>query len=142
LVLDDTLIEKPHSSQEHSDLVKWYWSDGQKKGINLVKLLWVCGDLIVPIDYRIVVPGDGKTKNEFFREMLRTAKHRGFAGVTALFDSWYSANENLKLIEKLGYKCVTRFKSNRRVIANEVSIRITALAGKTPAELYYPDVAS
>lgn len=140
LVVDDTVIEKPHSSEDHSDLVKWCWSDGYVKGINLVKVLWVRGDLVIPIDYRIIAESDDATKNEILREMLRTAKHRGFRSIIVLFDSWYAANETLKLVDKLGFKYVTRFKSNRRVVANGVNVRITSIASKNARVVLVPGV--
>ena len=69
------------------------------------------------MDYRIYDPeGDGKTKNQHFREMLvRAIGDKGLQAKTILFDSWYAAMDNLKLIERLGRYFVTTLKSNRLV---------------------------
>ena len=45
----------------------------------------------------------GKTKNEHFQDMLKTAKERGFEPKYVLMDSWYSSLENLKLIASFGW---------------------------------------
>ena len=70
------------------------------------------------MDYRIYEPeGDGKTKNQHFREMLlRALSDKGLQAQTILFDSWYAAVDNLKLIERLGRYFVTTLKSNRLVV--------------------------
>jgi hypothetical protein len=54
-----------------------------------------------PIDFRIYAPdGDGKTKNEHFREVFLAAiKDKKLKALIILFDSWEASVENLKLIE-------------------------------------------
>lgn len=48
--------------------------------------------------------------------MLETAKEeRGFEPRYVLFDSWYSALENLKTIRGYGWRWLCRLKSNRLV---------------------------
>jgi hypothetical protein len=84
LIIDDTIIEKPHSDEENSELVKWYWSDGHVKGINLVAMLWVHGKRVIPVDYYLIAKGDITSKNDIAREMLTRAKRRGFTGITVL----------------------------------------------------------
>jgi len=62
-----------------------------------------------------VLKENGKTKNQHFQDMLRTAKGRGFASEYVLMESWYSALENPKLIDFLGWfflkglECVLKF---------------------------------
>jgi len=75
------------------------------------------GATFYPIDYRIyAVAQDGKSKNEHFREMLIRAKSdKNIQARTVLFDSWYAAADNLKLIVRLGMSFVTTLKSNRLV---------------------------
>jgi putative transposase len=141
LVADDTVIEKPHTAEASNNLVKYYHgSDGLVKGINVVTLLWVHGQRCVAIDYRIVEKGGDATKNDMLREMLRTAKRRGFREITVLFDSWYAANETLKLISRLGFEYVTRLKKNRRVNVNGANIRISTLTGKNARVVGIPGV--
>ena len=89
-------------------------------GINLVTLLWTDGDAALPCDCRIYGEeikenNKPKTKNEHFQEMLTTAQARGFQPALVCFDSWYSSIANLKLVRSLGWRFLTRLKSNRQV---------------------------
>ena len=61
-----------------------------------------CGGDFWPLDFRIYAPdADGKT-NEHFREMLlRAVADKRLQARTVLFDSWYAAADNLKLIQRL-----------------------------------------
>ena len=117
LVLDDSTLDKPYA--EKTELVCHHWSGKHHrtvKGINLLTMLWTDGDAHIPCDYRIYdMIGDGKTKNDHFSDMLRSAKARGFSPECVVFDSWYSGLENLKQIRSLGWNWLTRFKSNRLI---------------------------
>jgi putative transposase len=117
LVLDDSTLDKPyarkielvgrHGSGKHHAVVS---------GINLITLLWTDGDRSLPCDYRLYdKPNDGRTKNDHFLAMLRVAAARGFAPECVAFDGWYSGLENLKALRDLGWRWLTRLKSNRRV---------------------------
>ena len=125
LVLDDSVQDKPYARQ--MDLVHYQWSGKQHgvvKGIGLLTLLWTDGDRHLPCDYRIydkVV--DGKTKNDHFRDLLLAARDRGFAPAHVLFDSWYGGTENLKQCRALGWRWLTRLKSNRLVNPDRSGLR-------------------
>lgn len=47
--------------------------------------------------------------------MLGQAKLRGLQPEMVAFDSWYSSLDNLKAVRKLGWRWLTRLKSNRLV---------------------------
>jgi putative transposase len=124
LVVDDTTLDKPYA--EKMDLVTRHWSGKHHQvvlGINLITTLWTDGTKLVPCDFRVYDkpmgaegPFGGKDKNEHFRDMLTTAKQRGFRPRYAVFDSWYTSLENLKLIGwDLGWHWFARMKSNRLV---------------------------
>jgi putative transposase len=118
LVLDDTTLDKPYANK--MDLVTYHWSGKHHrvvKGINLLTLLWTEKDgLLIPCDARIYdKPQGGKTKNEYFKEMLEKAKERGFQPKYVLFDSWYSSIENLKTVRRLEWYFLSRLKDNRLV---------------------------
>jgi putative transposase len=123
LLLDDTTLDKPYAKQ--IELVTSHWSGKHHDvvlGINLVTTLWTDGDKLVPCDFRVYDkpmgeegPFGGKDKNEHFRDMLTTAKERGFNPRFVSFDSWYTALENLKLIRNLGWHWFARMKGNRLV---------------------------
>ena len=107
LVLDDTTLDKPYARR--MELVTRHWSGKHHRvvmGINLLTTLWTDGEKLVPCDFRVYDkpmgeekgPFGGKDKNEHFRDMLTAAKQRGFKPLYVVFDSWYTALDNLKLI--------------------------------------------
>ena len=116
-ILDDSTLDKLYSRK--IELVTRHWSGKHKRvvlGINLVTLLWTDGERYIPIDYRIYNKDcDGLTKNDHFRDMLKTAKQRGFVPEFVLFDTWYASLENLKLIRQLQWLWLTRLEHNRQV---------------------------
>jgi putative transposase len=123
LVLDDTTLDKPYA--EKMELVTRHWSGKHHDvvlGINLITTLWTDGERLIPCDFRVYDkpmgdkgPFGGKDKNEHFRDMLTTAKERGFNPRFVSFDSWYTALDNLKLIRSLGWHWFARMKGNRLV---------------------------
>ena len=120
LVLDDSVQNKQYSKQ--IDLVKLQYSGadhGLVRGIGVLNLLHTtgAGHAFYPIDYRVYDPtGDGKTKNDHFREMLtRAFVDKGMQARYILFDSWYASVDNLKYIHRQGRIFVTTLKSNRNV---------------------------
>lgn len=117
IVIDDTTLDKPYAAK--MDLVTWHWSGKHHrvvKGINLVTLMWTDGKRRVPCDLR-VYDGHltGITKNDRFAEMLASAKQRKMRPEYVLFDSWYGSKANLRLVANLGWRFLTRLKSNRKV---------------------------
>lgn len=127
LVLDDTTLDKPYA--EKMDLVTHHWSGKHRrvvKGINLVTLLWrerispSAEAAHIPCDFRLydkplreAQGSSGKTSREHFRDMLNTAKERGFSPEYVVFDSWYSGLDNLKAVRDKRWCFFTRLKHNR-----------------------------
>jgi hypothetical protein len=120
LIVDDSVQDKRYS--QRIELVKRQYSGaehGLVRGIGIVNLVHsngTAGDFW-PIDFRIYAPdADGKTKNEHFREMLvRAVADKRLQAKTLLFDSWYAAADNLKLIQRLNLVFFTTLKENRLV---------------------------
>ena len=83
----------------------------------MVNLVHSDGKEHYPVDYRIYDnTADGKTKNDHFRDMLIEAvADKGILAKTVLFDSWYAAWQNLKLVNSLKLTFYTTLKSNRLV---------------------------
>lgn len=125
LILDDTVLDKPFAF--HMGLVHYVWSGRHQrvvKGIDLITLLWTDGDRHLPCDYRLYDKShDGKSKNDHFRDLLRTAQARGFRPRGVLFDSWYATLENLKLLRSFGWRWLTRLQANRRVNLDRTGLR-------------------
>lgn len=118
LIVDDSVQDKRYSKS--IELVKRQYSGaehGLVRGIGIVNLVHSDGSDFWPMDFRIYAPeADGKSKNEHFREMLvRAVADKGIQARTVLFDSWYAAAENLKLIQRLNLIFFTTLKANRLV---------------------------
>lgn len=117
LVVDDSTLDKPYGP--HIKLVSHHWSGKHRavvNGINLITLLWTDGDIAIPIDYRIFdKKNDGLTKNDHLRQMLQTARRRGFVPERVLWDSWYSSLANLKMLREWNWPFFVGLKSNRKV---------------------------
>ena len=126
LLVDDSVQDKRYS--RFIELVKRQYSGVEhglvRSGIGIVNLVHSSGrpDDFWPIDYRIYAPdADGKTKNAHFREMLlRAMADKLIQAKTVLFDSWYAATDNLKLIHRLGLVFFTTLKENRLVSLSKV----------------------
>lgn len=117
LVLDDTVLDKPYAQE--MALVRRQYSGkhhGVVLGIDVVNLLWTDGENMVPVNYRVYEPSrDGKTKNDHGREMMGLAKQRDFNPEYVLLDAWFTSVDNLKAIDRHGWKWVGEIKSNRQV---------------------------
>jgi hypothetical protein len=50
----------------------------------------------IPVNYRIYNKQDGKTKNDYLREMIDEVISWGIEAAEITTDSWYSAKQNLK----------------------------------------------
>ena len=118
LILDDSVQDKRYS--RCIEMVKRQYSGaehGLVRGIGVVNLAHSTGEAsdYWPVDFRIYAPdADGKTKNAHFREMLvRAVADKRLEARTVLFDSWYAAADNLKLIQRLGLIFFTTLKQNR-----------------------------
>ncbi|HXV41631.1 MAG TPA: IS701 family transposase, partial [Anaerolineae bacterium] len=117
LIGDDSTLDKFYSRK--IELVTRHWSGKHKRvvmGLNLVTLLWTDGERYIPIDYRIYHKAqDGLTKNDHFRQMLQIAYERGFQPECVCFDSWYASLKNLKLVNRLFGRWLTRLEADRLV---------------------------
>ena len=97
---DDTVIEKLYSNLDKAELVGYYWSGKHQKpikGINLITLYYTdVNGVSVPVNYRIYNKQDGKTKNDYLREMIDEVISWGIEAANITTDSWYSSKQNLK----------------------------------------------
>lgn len=107
--VDDSVLDKPYSNPQKSQLIDYFWSGKHKKsvkGINLITLYYtdVMG-ISYPVNFRLYDKREGKTKNDYFREMVEEVEAWGIELAWVTGDSWYSSIENLKFlkIEKVGF---------------------------------------
>jgi hypothetical protein len=107
--VDDSVIDKPYCDPSKTDFVGYFWSGKHKKtvkGVNLITLYYTdITGVSYPVNFRIYDKKEGKTKNDYFLEMLRELQDWGFNLSWVTGDSWYASTENLKFLRnaKLGF---------------------------------------
>ncbi|WP_442923313.1 IS701 family transposase [Microcoleus sp. A2-D3] len=119
LSIDDTVIGKPYSDPKKSKLMGRFWSGKYHKtmiGLNLITLYYsdINGNS-VPINYRIYDREEGKTKNQYFREMMTEIMNWGVKPKIVTGDSWYSGVENLKFLRNQKLDFLFAVKKNRTI---------------------------
>lgn len=137
LCIDDTIEEKPHSTE--NDLICWHWDHSKNrniKGIGIVNFLYVgqlpdAEPVHIPVAYELIRKTeqyiDAKTgkqkrrspisKNEMVRERLRILQqHNQLKFKYLTWDTWFSSQENFEFVhEKLKKIFVSALKSNRNI---------------------------
>lgn len=100
---DDTVIDKPYSDPRFTELIGYFWSGKHHraiKGINLITLYYTeASGKSLPVNYRIYNKQEGKTKNDYFREMIAEVLGWGLKPKVVTTDAWYAGRENLKFLK-------------------------------------------
>jgi hypothetical protein len=117
--VDDSVLDKPYSEAQKVAFIDYFWSGKHKqvvKGLNLITLFYKdIKGICVPVNYRIVDKSSGKTKNDYFREMLLEVICWGLQPSCVTGDSWYSSLGNLKFIRQQGFNFMFGIESNRLI---------------------------
>lgn len=141
VLIDDTIEEKPHTDE--NDIVCYHYDHSQDrtvKGINIVNFVYhtTLGDgqnISLPVAFELVakteVVQDEKTgkykrkspvsKNEMVRERLKIlVQHNRLKFKYVLWDSWFSAKDNMVLVKQtLKKEFIGALKGNRLVALSE-----------------------
>lgn len=103
LSVDDTVIDKPYSDPTKTKLIDYFWSGKYKKsvkGLNLITLFYTdVNQVCVPVNCSEIDKSIGKTKNQYFREMVNEVLTWGLQPAWITGDSWYSGKNNLKCVK-------------------------------------------
>ena len=117
--IDDSVVDKPYSDPAKSDLIGYFWSGKHKrpvKGLNLITLYYTAIlDHSYPINFRVYDKREGKTKSEYFLEMVVEVQAWGLKPAWVTGDSWYSSVENLKFLRKEEVSFLFGIAGNRKV---------------------------
>jgi hypothetical protein len=133
LIVDDTIIEKPHTAE--SALITTYWDHSQKryvKGVNLLTLLYQLNELALPISGQLIEKTQPQmdqntqkpkfkseyTKNEYLQQMLRVAQQQ-VDYKYLLADSWYASKENIHCVLGLKHQFIFALECSRTVALSE-----------------------
>jgi hypothetical protein len=97
LSVDDSVLDKPYS--QYLAFVGYFWSGKHKrsvKGVNLITLYYTdTNGQHLPVNFRVYDKSEGKTKNDYFRDMLEEVLAWGLEPAFVTGDSWYSGVDNL-----------------------------------------------
>ncbi len=103
---------KTNRNRDPQQKVPWwitFYSGKHKrpvKGLNLITLYYSDpSGHSYPVNFRLYDKAEGKTKNDYFREMVLEVQSWGLKPSWVTGDSWYSSLENLKFLrnEKVGF---------------------------------------
>ena len=136
LIIDDTIIAKPHSDE--SELVGWHFDHTVQravKGINLLTLFWQGAAARLPVGYALVqkrAPAPGERpkpvmdKNTLFRDLARQSRANALSFRAVLADSWFASEANMELVHReLKTTFVFAVKGNRLAVRREEDRRTT-----------------
>lgn len=119
LSVDDSVLDKPYSQTASTELIGYFWSGKHHKsvkGISLIVLVYTMATgYSVPVNYRVYRHSEQKTKNDYFREMVREVWNQGLRPAWVTADSWYSSLDNLKFLRNLEVGICMGLEKNRIV---------------------------
>lgn len=157
IAVDDFIVEKPHSTP--NEIIGTYYSHLQGdyvQGINILHFLYLATgeyeqSLQVPVAFEILRKSEAyvdaksgkskmrspQTKNELMRERLQTLVfHNQVAFRYVLWDTWFSAAENMRFVVKdLQKHFVGALKSNRKVALVDAQGQKTAYQSLSTLDL-------
>jgi hypothetical protein len=115
--VDDSVLDKAYSQK--MAFVSHFWSGKHHrtvKGINLITLYYTdTTGQHYPVNYRVYDKEEGKSKNDYFLDMLTEVLAWGLKPAFVTGDSWYSGVKNLKAVKNHSLNSLFALKSNRRV---------------------------
>lgn len=119
LTVDDSVLDKPYTDHNKSELVGYYWSGKHHKavkGINIIALVYTdVNGLSLPVNYPLYTPEENKGKNEYFEEMFYEVLAWGLRPGRVSADSWYSSLKNLKFLKNEDIPFLVGLKANRTI---------------------------
>lgn len=114
---DDTVLDKPYRDPQKTALVGYFWSGKHHrvvKGINLITLYYTdTNGVSVPVNYRLNDKQDGKTKHDYFREMIAEVIEWGIKPAMITADSWYASVGTLTRLKNGAWGFLFAIEGNR-----------------------------
>lgn len=119
LSVDDSVLDKPFTALESTELVDYFWSGRHHqtvKGISLIALFYTDpSDLRFPVNFRVYRHQDGKSKHDYFQEMVKECFEWGLRPAWISADSWYASIQNLKFLRNQEVGFMVGLEANRIV---------------------------
>lgn len=111
LVVDDTVVAKPYATEIEG--LGYVWSSSDEKvvmGMSVFLAVWYAENRLYLV--QVELPGE-HSKHQLFQTLLIQLKEAGCEPHCVYFDCWYACSETLNQIDSMGWRYVTRIKSNR-----------------------------
>jgi Transposase DDE domain len=125
LSVDDTILDKPYSLYENCQLLGSYYSGKHKrpvKGICLITLFYTdLSGRTSPVNFRIFVKGEEKSKNQHYRDMVKEVIEWGIKPKFMTADCFYATKENLCKWRGQGYCLCVNVASNNIIEYGQLS---------------------
>jgi len=119
LSADDSVLDKPFTDLQSTELVGFFWSGRHHrtvKGINLIALFYTDpSGLRFPVNFRVYRHREGKSKHDYFRQMVKECYEWGLRPAWVSADSWYASIENLKFLRNQEVGFMVGLEANRTV---------------------------
>jgi hypothetical protein len=118
LTVDDSVLDKPYS-QQPTDLITYLYSGKHHrvvKGIGLITLLYTdIQGVSLPVNFRVYDKAAGKTKNDYFQEMVKEVICWGLRPKIVTGDSWYASTVNFKFLRNQELSFLFGIEQNRLI---------------------------
>jgi len=89
------------------------------KGVGLITLLYTdLKGVSLPVNFRVYDKQAGKTKNDYFQEMIKEVLEWGLRPALVTADSWYASTANFKFLRNQELSFLFAIEKNR-IISNE-----------------------
>ncbi len=119
LSANDSVLDKPFTEPETTELVDFFYSGRHHrvvKGVSLITLVYTDASGVgFPVNFRVYRHQEGKTKHDYFREMLQECWQWGLRPAWVSADSWYASIENLKFLRNQEAGFLVGLEANRIV---------------------------
>lgn len=116
LTVDDSVLDKPYSQVE-TELITFLYSGKHHrvvKGIGLITLLYTdIKGVSLPVNFRVYDKSSGKTKNDYFQEMVKEVLQWGLKPKIVTADSWYASTANFKFLRNQELSFLFGIEKNR-----------------------------
>lgn len=131
LIFDDSIEEKNYTDE--NEIICWHYDHckGRNiKGINFISAIYNSSGISLPVAVELISKTEHftdaktgqhkrrslKSKNEYYREMLKVCINNKIVFQYVLNDVWFSSAENMNFVAKeIGRDFVMPLKSNRKV---------------------------
>ncbi len=136
---DDSVLDKPYAQSETELITHLYSGKHHRvvKGTGLITLLYTdIKGVSLPVNFRVYDKSPGKTRNDYFQEMVREVLEWGLRPKVVTADSWYASTANFKFLRNQELSFLSGIEKNR-IISTRAGEYQQVCTADIPAEGLY-----